>query len=840
MKRSLFIISVILLNLFHCNSQTIKSPDEFLGYELGTQFTFHQRAVDYFRYVAESSPLAEYREYGVTYEGRVLGVCIVSSEENLSNLEEYRKNNLIKTGLSEGNFTGKQIPIIWLAYNIHGNESAGMETAMKTLYTLVTGSYPGASDWLKTCIIIIDPCQNPDGRDMYTNRFRNAQNMIPNPDGKSAEHNQGWPIPRTNHYMFDLNRDWTWQTQAETVQRIAFYNQFMPQIHADFHEMGAESTFFFAPGAKPWHEVITPWQHEFHNLMGKGNASLFDEKSKLYFTKETFDLFCPSFGDTWPLFNGAIGFTYEQGGSGVSGLAYKQESGDTLTLKKRIDGHFTASMATLKVSYENREKLISEFNKFFSDNANKPSFQYKSIIIKGSNKKSDLEDLFQLLGKNQIKYSYAGSTGKKFKGFDYLANAEGEVTIEKGDILVSAYQPQSRFVQVLFEPDSKASDSLSYDLTAWALPYAYDLKAYALAEQIKTYDGKIDSEKIDSRTAIEKPYGYVIQYEGFNVLKFISALHLKNIRSRYSLKPFTIGKTSFERGSFIITRGDNIGIESKLDRIVTDLADKLQVNITPLTSGLVDKGKDIGSDYSPLKIKPKVALLSGEGTSSSAVGELWYFFERELNYPVSLIKTGNVNTTDLSDYDVLLITSGTYPTLKDTIVYYAKRGGRVVVFEKAISIFASEKSTSLFKAVETRTAEQKAAEKKEKSDDLALLKKFSDEGRHLLSDQSAGSIYKVTVDTTNPYGFGLGREWFLLMQAQPYPFLAKGNNIGYILENKPVSGFAGYKYQKQIKNTMVIGSETIGKGEVIYITDDPYFRAFWKSGRPLLWNVVFR
>ncbi|MCX6261334.1 MAG: M14 family zinc carboxypeptidase, partial [Bacteroidia bacterium] len=563
MKRSLFIISVIFLNLFNCNSQTIKSPDEFLGYELGTQFTFHQRAVDYFRYVAESSPLAEYREYGVTYEGRVLGVCIVSSEENLSNLEEYRKNNLIKTGLSEGNFTGKQIPIIWLAYNIHGNESAGMETAMKTLYTLVTGSYPGASDWLKTCIIIIDPCQNPDGRDMYTNRFRNAQNLIPNPDGKSAEHNQGWPIPRTNHYMFDLNRDWTWQTQAETVQRLAFYNQFMPQIHADFHEMGAESTFFFAPGAKPWHEVITPWQHEFHNLMGKGNASLFDEKSKLYFTKETFDLFCPSFGDTWPLFNGAIGFTYEQGGSGVSGLAYKQESGDTLTLKKRIDGHFTASMATLKVSYENREKLISEFNKFFSDNANRPSFQYKSIIIKGSNKKSDLEDLFQLLGKNQIKYSYAGSTGKKFKGFDYLANAEGEVTIEKGDILVSAYQPQSRFVQVLFEPDSKASDSLSYDLTAWALPYAYDLKAYALAEQIKPYDGKIDSEKIDFRTAIEKPYGYVIQYEGFNVLKFISELHLKNIRSRYSLKPFTIGRTSFERGSFIITRGDNIGIESK-------------------------------------------------------------------------------------------------------------------------------------------------------------------------------------------------------------------------------------------------------------------------------------
>jgi hypothetical protein len=279
MKRFLFIISVIFLNLVNGKSQTIKSPDEFLGYESGTQFTYHHRAVEYFRYIAESSPLAEYREYGTSYEGRVLGVCIVSSEENLSRLEEYRMNNMAKTGLSGGNFTGRQIPFIWLGYNVHGNESAGMETAMKTLYTLVTGSYPGVSDWLSNCIIIIDPCQNPDGRDLYTNRFRNSQNLIPNPDGRTWEHSQGWPSARTNHYMFDLNRDWTWQTQAETAQKIAFYNQFMPHVHADFHEMGAESTFFFPPGAIPWHEVITPWQHEFHSLMGKGNAAMFDEKS---------------------------------------------------------------------------------------------------------------------------------------------------------------------------------------------------------------------------------------------------------------------------------------------------------------------------------------------------------------------------------------------------------------------------------------------------------------------------------------------------------------------------------------------------------------------------------
>src|SRR4030065_2590088 len=179
MRRFLFLIPVIFLSLTSGNSQSVKSPDEFLGYVLGTRFTYHYRAFEYFRYIADNSPLAIVREYGGSYEGRILGVCIISSQDNLAKLEEYRKNNLIKTGLLEGEFTGKQLPVIWLSYNVHGNESAGMETAMKTLYTLVTGSYPGVSDWLRTCIIIIDPCQNPDGRDLYANRFRNSQNLIP-------------------------------------------------------------------------------------------------------------------------------------------------------------------------------------------------------------------------------------------------------------------------------------------------------------------------------------------------------------------------------------------------------------------------------------------------------------------------------------------------------------------------------------------------------------------------------------------------------------------------------------------------------------------------------------
>ncbi len=348
MNKSFLVTALFLICTISANSQDLKSPDVFLGYELGTRFTMHHDAVGYFKYVAEASPLVQFKQYGETYEGRPLIVCFISSEENLRDLEELRKTNLAKTGLSEGNQDGRQIPFIWLSYNVHGNESVGMEAAMKTLYTLAANSFEGVKDWLNESVIVIDPCQNPDGRDLYTYRYRRAQSRNINYNADSYEHHLG--SARPNHYSFDLNRDWTWQTQVETQMRLRLYNLYMPHVHADFHEMGSGSTYFFPPGADPWHEVVTPWQRQFHKLMGEGNAGFFDDKFRLYFTKESFDLFCPSFGDTWPLFNGAMGFTYEQGGGGGAGLALELDSGDTISLKKRIEGHFLSGMATIKVS----------------------------------------------------------------------------------------------------------------------------------------------------------------------------------------------------------------------------------------------------------------------------------------------------------------------------------------------------------------------------------------------------------------------------------------------------------------------------------------------------------
>lgn len=841
MRRFLSILSVSVLTSSFINSQQVKSPSEFLGYDLGTQFTYHHKAVEYFRYVAEASPLAEYRSYGTTYEGRPLGVCFVSSPENLKNLEELRKNNLIKTGLLEGDFTGRQIPFIWLAYNVHGNESAGMETAMKVLHTLVSGSYPGTAEWLNNCIIVIDPCQNPDGRDLYATRYRQSQNLIINPDPNAWEHNQGWPGARTNHYLFDLNRDWLWQTQTETRQRIALYNQYMPQVHADFHEMGAESTFFFPPGANPLHEVLTSWQREFHKLMGTGNSKMFDEKFRLYFTGETYDLFAPNYGDTWPLFNGAMGITYEQGGGGVSGLAIRLSTDDTLTLKTRIEGHYLASLATITVSYENRERLVKEFNKFFEDGAKKPDFVYKSIIIKGNNEKSAVGSMLELLKQNQIRYSYVKPSARKLKGFDYLANKEGEVTPEKGDILISAYQPQSRLLRVLFEPDSKSSDSISYDLTAWSLPYVYNLKAYAVKEKLEADPGKTETEeKLNVTTPGERPYAYIAPFTGFAELKLMADLFKNDLKLRYMLKPFGINGKTYNAGTIIIARGDNKSRGDDFDRIVNEAANRNRVMLEKTRTGIADTGKDLGSGYSELKKKPVVAVVCGEGTSSTGVGELWYFFERELEYPVTLLNISAIDRTDLSKYDVIMLPSGSYAKAKDKLLEFARKGGRIVALESAIQLFADEKGTALNKAIEARTAEEKAAEKKLKSDDTTLLRKFGDERRYMISERSAGSIYRVKTDETNPYAFGLGKEWFIMKRSAGYPFLQSGYNIGYITGKDPVAGFAGFKFRDKIKNTIVAASETMGSGEIIYITDNPYFRAFWKSGRVLLGNTILR
>ena len=307
-----------LLSLFFVFSlvslgQDLKSPSEFLGYELGTQFTRHHEVVDYYQYVAASLPdQVQLQEYGKTNERRPLLLAYLSTAENMANLDSIQAEHL-KNTIGAGN---PEKAIVWLSYNVHGNESVSTEASMQTLYELLTVK----NEYLKNTVVIMDPCINPDGRDRYVNWYNQYKNYKYNVDPNSKEHHEPWQSGRANHYMFDLNRDWAWLTQVESQQRLKVFNKWLPHVHVDFHEQGVDNPYYFAPAAEPFHEVITDFQREFQETIGKNHAKYFDQNGWFYFTKEVFDLLYPSYGDTYPTYNGGIGMTYEQGGSGRAGL----------------------------------------------------------------------------------------------------------------------------------------------------------------------------------------------------------------------------------------------------------------------------------------------------------------------------------------------------------------------------------------------------------------------------------------------------------------------------------------------------------------------------------------
>ena len=341
--KQLNVLIVFVLLSFVVNAQNVPSPASYLGYTVGTRFTRHHQIVSYFNTVAQAKPdMVKIIPYGKTNEGRDLLVAAIGLPENISRLEEIRKHN---NGLVDGSVADLNQPtIVWLSYNVHGNEPASSEAAMLTLFALVDPANAKTKEWLKNTIVMIDPCINPDGRDRYVNWYNNAVGTNYNADPYAREHMEPWPAGRSNHYNFDLNRDWAWQTQVESKQRVALYQKWYPQVHVDFHEQGYNQPYFFTPTSEPIHDAITTWQKDFQVQLGKNHAKYFDQNNWLFFTKERFDMLYPSYGDSYPMYNGAIGMTYEQGGI-QAGLGVQNKDEDTLTLVARATHHPGVEMA---------------------------------------------------------------------------------------------------------------------------------------------------------------------------------------------------------------------------------------------------------------------------------------------------------------------------------------------------------------------------------------------------------------------------------------------------------------------------------------------------------------
>ncbi|MHC8947748.1 M14 family metallopeptidase [Sphingobacterium hungaricum] len=823
----------ILLFLFvqsFCFAQ-VQSPEQFLGYKVGQKVTPNWRVLDYYAYIAKSFPKnVKMEQYGTSYEGRPLYVFFISSEKNITDLENIRLNNLrLAQSLKDQQPKLEAPAIVWMSNNVHGNETSSTESSMLTIYALLNPSVSETKGLLENVVLVMDPCLNPDGTERYNNWYNGVVGKHPNSVTFAREHDEPWPGGRYNHYYFDLNRDWAWQTQKESEQRVALYNKWLPQIHVDFHEQGINQPYYFPPAAEPLHEIITPWQRSLQTEIGKHNAAYFDKQGWLYFTGERFDLFYPSYGDTYPMYNGAIGMTYEQAGNTSAGLSIIKADLDTLTLVDRSIHHHASAVNVLAYTSQHVPKIISEFKKFFDDASAGKLAAYQTYVVKyNENDRSKIIALKQLLDKNGI-LSYSGSGS--IKGFDYASKKEVSYAYTENDVLIPGNQSKASLISVLFEPESKLTDSVTYDITAWSLPYVYGLDAIASKTKIAS-DKPYNLTKITNQVADN--FGYAFKWNGFSSAQLTAALLKNKIAVKFSEEPFTIAGVEFPRGSIHVLPKANT--REKDNKKIMAIADSLQVQLYPIRSGIPDKGSDLGSPKVSSIKAPNVVLFTGETTRATNIGEVWHYFDEQLNYPITLVNVADFNQVEWPKVDVVILANGSYSFLKDSTLSqqfqsWVSAGGKVIAMQNAVDQLASQKWSTL-KVVKADTA---------KVDQNKKLLKYGDRERLALVDYTAGAIFKLTFDNTHPLMFGYESYYTLKQDDELYSYFDKGKgwNVGYLQANSKVSGFVGEKLSKRLNNGLVFAVQDLGRGHIIYLRDNVLFRNFWENGKLIMANAVF-
>lgn len=809
----------------------LKSPGQFLpGY--GKQVSYYHELERYFEHLTQNSQYIKHQPYGQTNQQRNLNAYIISTPQNIDNLDLIRNGHLASIGMG-GSGPATDKAIVWLSFNVHGNEPAAAESAMTVAYELLNPENAETKKWLENTIVILDPCLNPDGYSRYGNWLRDVTSKETHPGLTDREHMEPWPGGRQNHYAYDLNRDWAWQTQIETQQRIRLYNQWMPMVHVDVHEMGYNEPYFFPPAAEPFHDFITPAQRDFHNKIGEATSKKFDAKGWNYYTRERFDLFYPSYGDTYPSFNGAVGMTYEQGGIGA-GRAVTMKNGGILTLQDRITHHATAVLAAVETASWQKDKLVKNFRAYFKESRENPKGKYKTYIVKNSAKSAQLAGL---LNDNMIQYTYADET-KKLNGYHYQSDAVKDFTLEPNDMIISANQPKAILTQVLFEPAQRLTDSLSYDITAWALPHAYGTESYALTKDLSVKTKKDVSQK--GKLEFERAYAFYIPWGGRDAVKLLAQLHKNGVKVRSARKASAFRGIKVSPGDLIVMKGDNVAMPDFEASMEVLLMDKPDYEV--IESGYSVSGGDLGGEFYPLLTAPKVLLLSGGDVSATDFGQVWFYMDEVAEYPVSIVDVANFGRIKFNEYNTLVLANGWYDlsdSQKKAIDGFIDNGGRVIAMGGALNLFDSREGYSLTKFA---SDDDKAAEAKEMEDEAmkARFLDYQNAERRAISGAVPGAIVENVLDASHPLSYGLRSRYFSLKTSETHYQLIKGAwNVAYVPKGYKNFGFIGRSLKKKLENTVTFAVEQKGSGQVIYMVDNPLFRGFWENGNILFSNALF-
>ncbi len=864
----------------------VPTVESVLGYRVGEAFTPYADLERYYKALAASSNRIRLEPYGKSIEGRTLYLVIVSTPENLTRLDDIRAATAKladprTTTPEEAQALAASSPtVVWLSYNVHGNEAVSSEAALQVAYELAASQDARVLDWLQHAVILLDPLLNPDGRERYVQFFRSTLGKNPNPDRFAAEHQERWPGGRTNHYLFDLNRDWAWQTQPESRARVRAYRQWNPQVHVDYHEMGAEATYYFAPPAEPVHETVAPLLKKWFDVYGRGNAAAFDRYGFRYYTREDFDLLYPSYGDSWPSLNGAIGMTYEQAGGPAGGLTLTLREGQrTLSLRDRAARHFTSSLATIDTSVKHREARLRDFYDFHRaaiDAGTKGPI--RQFIIPAGPDAERLAHMIGILVRQGIEVQWAELDFEA----DNLINSWGEPVARKHfhqAWIVDLAQPAGFLARALLEREAKLETTFFYDVTAWSLPLAMGLETYASSKPVAAplrleadppayHRGGVDGT--------QQGAAYVFSWDSIGCAQLLGSLLAHDLKAYVSLKPFKVSgrshAASYSAGSIIVPAESN---PPDLRARLEELAGRTTCPVYPVPTLRSDEGIDLGSNRVRFLRRPRVAILTDTPTSSNDYGALWHYFEQQLDLPFTPLRVERFRDVDLSQYNVLILPPDSsdgrgYPRFIDKKLQQKLgdwvRAGGVLIGLRGGAVFATKKKAGLASITyryirredeEERLEEERAAEKPDEKpaagekkeekeakpeEDLARkLMPYGEREKALREQEIPGTILRTMLDTTHPLGFGLESPLAVLNNSAPILELSdSGENVAYFPKEKiKLSGFLMPENEKKLAQTAYLVRERQGQGFVILFADTPVFRGFWDSTARLLVNAVF-
>lgn len=797
-------------------NQAIPTPQSVIGHEVGEWHITHDKLVEYMKALAASSDRITLENRGTTYEGRRLILLTITSPKNHQNIDAIREQHIAATNDNASVNTSKMPIVINQGFSIHGNEPSGSNAALLVAYYLAAAESSEVQDMLDNMVVLFDPSFNPDGLQRFAFWANSNKSKNLNPDPNDREYNEVWPRGRTNHYWFDMNRDWLPVQLPESRARLETFHKWLPNILTDHHEMGTNSSFFFQPGIPSRTHPLTPQlNQDLTKRIGNYHAKAFDKIGSFYYTEESFDDFYYGKGSTFPDINGSIGILFEQ----ASSRGHVQESDNgLLTFPFTIRNQLTAALSTLDAGYHMREELLKYQHDFFSNARGEGNKEKaKNIVFGDSKDAAKTYELAEILRRHQIKIyelkDDATIDGKHFKkGYSYV---------------VPKNQTNTRLIKAMFEKRTTFQDSLFYDVSAWTLPLAFNLDyvdgvaTSHLGEQVS------DLKMKPGQVSAKSDYAYLMEWHEYYTPKVLYAILKNDLRARVAMKQFGTKNKKYDYGTILIPVQNQSKNPEELYTFLNDLAKEGHVQIDAVSTGLTE-GINLGSnEFRPLSL-PKVALLVGNGISSYDAGEIWHLLDQRFDMILTKLDTDNLGRVDLSRYNTIIMPSGTLDKSNtEKLATWVETGGTLIGFKNTLRWL----NTNKFMKLDIKKSE-------------LIAKNITFEERRDFSGAQVigGAIFEAKLDRSHPINFGYKNEKLPLFRNSTLfvnPDKQSYNNPIQYTKNPLLSGYISKPNLDSLALTVPYQMQRMKRGKVVAFTDNTNLRAFWFGTNKLMMNAIF-